>query len=120
MMRRFGLVYYGCCEGVEKRLQMVMDAVPNLRVVSMAPWSDQEAMARISDGRLVLARKPNPTLVCGEFCEEQIREDIAKTLSLAKHRPLCFVLKDTHTVQNEPQRLARWVELAREAISTGS
>lgn len=116
LMNRFGLVYYGCCEGVERRLQMVMDAVPRLRVASMAPWADQEAMARISAGRLVLARKPNPTLVCGEFRDDAIRGDIAETLRLAGHRPLCFVLKDTHTVQNEPWRLARWVELAREEV----
>ncbi len=118
LMRRFGLVYYGCCEGIERRLQMVMDAVPNLRVVSMAPWANQEAMARISAGRLVLARKPNPTLVCGEFREDQISADIAQTLTVAGHLPLCFVLKDTHTVQGEPWRLARWVELARSAIAT--
>jgi len=96
----------------------VMDAVPNLRVVSMAPWANQEAMARISAGRLVLARKPNPTLVCGEFREDQISADIAQTLTVAGHLPLCFVLKDTHTVQGEPWRLARWVELARSAIAT--
>ena len=118
LLRRFGLAYYGCCEGVERRLQMVMDAVPNLRMASMAPWADQAAMARISDGRIVLARKPNPTLVCGEFRDDQVRADIAETLRLAGHRPLCFVLKDTHTVQGEPWRLARWVELAREAIAT--
>jgi hypothetical protein len=116
LMNRFALVYYGCCEGVERRLQMVMDAVPRLRVVSMAPWADQQAMARISAGRLVLARKPNPTLVCGEFRDDAIRSDLAETLRLAGHRPLCFVLKDTHTVQNEPQRLASWVELAREEV----
>ena len=117
LMRRFGLAYYGCCEGVEKRLAMVMAEVPNLRVVSMAPWADQEKMAAISDGKLVLARKPNPTLVCGEFREPGIREDLATTLRLCGHRPLCFVLKDTHTVQGEPWRLRRWVELAREEIA---
>ncbi len=116
LMNRFALVYYGCCEGIERRLQMVMDAVPNLRVVSMAPWADQEKMAEISGGKLVLARKPNPTLVCGEFREPGIREDLATTLRLCGHRPLCFVLKDTHTVQGEPWRLARWVEIAREEV----
>jgi hypothetical protein len=73
-------------------------------------------MARISDGRLVLARKPNPTLVCSEFREEAIRADLRETLRLAGHRPLCFVLKDTHTVQGEPWRLRRWVELALEEV----
>lgn len=117
LLNRFGLAYYGCCEGVERRLQMVMDAVPRLRVASMAPWADQAAMVRLAAGRLVLARKPNPTLVCGEFREEHIRTDLAATLRLAAGQPLCFVLKDTHTVQGEPWRLARWVELAREEIA---
>jgi hypothetical protein len=118
LMNRFGLVYYGCCEGIERRLQMLMDAVPRLRVVSMSPWSDQEAISRIANDRLVLARKPNPTLVCAGFHEEQIRADIAQTLRLVGSRRLCFVLKDTHTVQQEPWRLRRWVELARDVVET--
>jgi hypothetical protein len=117
IMRRFGRLYYGCCEGLEKRLPMLMQAAPNLRVVSMSPWADQEAMARISDGRLVLARKPNPTLVCSPvFDEKAITADIEKTIDSAGHRPLYFMLKDTHTVHGEPWRLARWVALARAAV----
>jgi hypothetical protein len=90
--------------------------VPRLRVVSVAPWADQERMNAVAGGRLVLARKPNPTLVCGMFNEDVIRADLQQTLRLLDRRRLCFVLKDTHTVQNEPRRLQRWVELAREEI----
>jgi hypothetical protein len=116
LMRRFGLVYYGCCEGLERRIGMVMESVPNLRMVSMSPWADQREMARIAAGSLVLARKVHPTHVCGMFDEGQIRADIVGTLQAAGKQPLCFILKDTHTVQNEPWRLRRWVEIAHEEI----
>jgi hypothetical protein len=116
LLNRFGLAYYGCCEGVERRLAMIWAEVPRLRVVSVAPWADQERMNAVAGGRLVLARKPNPTLVCGMFNEDVIRADLQQTLRLLDRRRLCFVLKDTHTVQNEPRRLQRWVELAREEI----
>ena len=36
---RFGLVYYGCCEPQTDRLDLIVEAMPNLRSVSVTPWA---------------------------------------------------------------------------------
>jgi hypothetical protein len=60
-------------------------------------------------------RKPSPTLVSTDiFDEEAIREDVRTTLRIAAGCPLELVMKDVHTLNDQPLRLGRWVALARE------
>lgn len=116
---RFGLSYYGCCEPVHTRWH-ILRQLGNLRKVSISPWCDQEMMARELGNRYVFCRKPNPALLSMEgFNEELIRADLRATLeTTAKHGCLVeVVMKDVHTVRRDPQRLVRWVEIAREEIA---
>ena len=113
----FGLMYYGCCEPLERRIRAVKAAMPNLRKVSVSPWADQETLAAELGQGFVYCRKPNPTLVCApDFNETEIRQDLRKTLQIAGNLNLEIILKDTHTIRHEPWRIARWVELAREEV----
>jgi hypothetical protein len=114
--REFGLVYYGCCEPVHTRWE-VLRQMPSLRAVSVAPLCNQEIMAEALGRSYVFSRKPNPTLISTpHFDEALIRADLRTTLDLtARHGcPTEIIMKDVHTLSNEPWRLARWVELARE------
>jgi hypothetical protein len=116
--RRFGLLYYGCCEALERRFHAVRDAMPNLRKVSVAPWADPETMAAKLGRNFVYCRKPNPTLVCAPgFDEAAIREDLRRTLRAAGTLNLEIILKDTHTIHGDVRRIPRWVEIAREEIA---
>lgn len=116
---RFGLAYYGCCEPVHNRWHVVSQ-IRNLRKVSVSPWCDEAFMARELATRYVYCRKPNPALVSTDvFDEGAIREDLRRTLSQT-HKHGCnleLVLKDVHTVQRRPERLGRWVQIAREEIA---
>jgi hypothetical protein len=114
--REFGLVYYGCCEPVHTRWDVVRQ-LPNLRAISVAPLCSQEIMAEAMGRDYVFSRKPNPTLISTtHFDEAAIRADLRLTLELtARHGcPTEIIMKDVHTLNNEPTRLARWVQLARE------
>ncbi|MCX7002516.1 MAG: hypothetical protein NTV22_04500, partial [bacterium] len=112
----FGLNYYGCCEGLHERWEIIRQ-VPRLRCVSVSPWADQARMAAQLGRAYVYCRKPLPTLVCGPtFDEEGIRADLRATLAVAGHLNLQIILKDTHTVHHEPGRIGRWVQLAREEL----
>jgi hypothetical protein len=114
---RFGLVYHGCCEPVHTRWEVVR-RMPGLRSVSIAPLCNQEAMGPALGARYVFSRKPNPTLVStGRFDEELIRDDLRRTLRAARGCPLEIIMKDVHTLDERPERLARWVALAREEIA---
>ncbi|HEY5583520.1 MAG TPA: hypothetical protein VIK78_03405 [Ruminiclostridium sp.] len=115
IINRFGLAYYGCCEPVEKRWKYIKQ-IKNLRAVSVSPWSNIEQMAEILKKDYVYCRKVNPSPICVGFDEQVVREDIRKTIAAAKDCNLAIILKDTHTVENHPERLSRWVEIAREEI----
>ena len=111
---RFGLCYYGCCEPVHNRWESVR-RIPNLRSVSISPWCDEAFMAEALGRDYVYSRKPAPSLISTErFDEERIREDLRHTLRTARACSVELVMKDVHTVNFQPDRLRRWVELARE------
>lgn len=116
LMNRFGLVCYGCCEPVERRLDLLTAAVPKLRRVSVSPWADRERAAEVLGPRYVFSWKPNPAPVCAPradwgAAERAIRETLAMT------RGCCveMVLKDTHTFSGDRTRPGRWVAMARRA-----
>jgi hypothetical protein len=96
----------------------VLERLPNLARVSISPWADQPAMAERLGRRYVFSRKPAPSAIStGTFDDAAIRADLRGTLSAARNGRVELIMKDVHTVNREPRRLARWVELAREAIA---
>jgi hypothetical protein len=116
LVERFGKCYYGCCEPVHTRIH-ILKRLPGLARVSVSPWADQELMARELGRDIVFCRKPNPTLISTEvFDEDAIRGDLRHTLAVARDCRLEIIMKDVHTLNSQPQRLPRWVRLARQAI----
>ena len=116
LLEKFGLNCYGCCEPVHTRIDIIMENVPRLRRVSAAPMVDQQVLKEKIGNQIIFSRKPNPVLICNMFDEDMIRADLRKTLAIAGAGPLEFIMKDTHTVQNEPWRITRWVEIALEEV----
>jgi len=112
----FGRCYYGCCEPVQSRLHLI-ETLPNLARVSVAPRADQEFMAKEMGDRIVFSRKCDPLLVSTSlFDEEAIRAELRQTLETARGCRIELIMKDVHTLDNHPERLPRWVALAREVI----
>ena len=62
---RFGLVYYGCCEPNSDRIELIVEAMPNLRSVSVTPWADFDVMSEMLGDRYVFSRKPDPVPISG-------------------------------------------------------
>jgi len=114
LAERFGKTYYGCCEPVNNRWH-VLKRFPNIARVSVSPWADQSFMAEACGRDYVFSRKPNPTLISTDVCDDEaIRADLRSTLDVAGDCKLEILMKDVHTLNNEPDRLARWIQLARE------
>lgn len=116
LMARFGLTYYGCCEPVEARFQYIK-TVKNLRCISVSPWSNPAKCAELYGSQYVLCCKSNPGLVCVNFDERAIRQEIRQILECTKGLNRMLILKDTHTISNQPERFRRWIEIAREESS---
>ena len=113
---KFGAVYYGCCERLDDRLELI-EKLPNVRKVSCSPWSDRERFAERLSKKYIMSNKPSPALLATDTFDEQlVREDLRRTMDAAKRYdvPLEMILKDISTVRNDPARLWRWAEIAAE------
>lgn len=113
ILDHFGLNCYGCCEPVHTRIDTIL-SFPRIRRVSVSPWCDEVIMAERLKGRAIFSRKPNPAMICMSWDEEHIRQDLRTTLGHAGRQPLEIIMKDTHTVQDQPWRIERWVKIALE------
>jgi hypothetical protein len=113
---RFGLVYYGCCDPLDGKMNEVR-MIPNVRKISMSPWVNEERGAEEIGRDFVYSRKPNPALLAANTFEpELVREDLLATRrACEKHNcPLEIILKDISTVRYEPERLSEWARVAME------
>ena len=121
IFERFGLVYYGCCDPLDRKMAQVR-RIPNVRKVSMSPWVDEERGASEIGGDYVYSRKPNPALLAWpQFSDPAVREHLQATVDVcARHGcPLELILKDISTVKYEPQRLWRWAQIAMDVAGAG-
>jgi len=114
--QRFGLNYYGCCEPLHRKIDVV-GRIPNLRKISMSPWVDVEVGAERMGNRYVFSRKPNPAMLAVDAWDpETARQDLVDTLTKTRAHG-CVVeilLKDISTVRYQPQRLWEWSRIAAE------
>ena len=114
IQERFGLNCYGCCEPLDKRWHVVKE-VPNLRRISVSPWADIGDMAKMLEDRFIFSMKPSPTdLAMNSFDEELIRAKLRDALEKTRDCRVEVIMKDNHTIRDDPQRVVRWVQIARE------
>ena len=116
----FGAIYYGCCDRLDDRLDIVTQ-MPNIRKISCSPWSVREAFAANLPKGYVMSNKPTPAVLAYDsFDEDMARKDLRRTILAARAHdvPLEMILKDVSTVRYDPKRLWRWAEIAREETET--
>jgi hypothetical protein len=115
---RFGLVYYGCCEPLHDKIDIVR-RIPHLRKISMSPWTDVEVGAERIGRDVVFSRKPSPALLAGDtWNPAAVERDLRNTLESCRRYgcPLEFILKDISTVRYQPQRLWEWADIAMRVV----
>ncbi len=114
LLERFGLNCYGCCEPIDKRWPYIKQ-IPNLRRVSISPWSNRAKMAELLSSNYIYSLKPIPTnLAMPAFDEDLVRSQLEQDLRAARGCCLEIIMKDNNTIQNDPHRVVRWVQIARE------
>lgn len=62
VVNRFGLLSYGCCEPMDKNIDLYGQFFPKLRILSISPFSNVDLAAEKCKGRYVMACKMHPTL----------------------------------------------------------
>ncbi len=63
----------------------------------------------------IYSLKPSPMdLALDSFHEEHIRKELREVLLATRDCHVEIIMKDNHTIRNDPQRVIRWVQIARE------
>jgi hypothetical protein len=115
---RWGLVYYGCCEPLDDRLDVIRQ-LPNVRKISMSPWVNLRRGAEGIGKDYVFSRKPSPALLATDaWNPNAVEADLRETVRTCNEYgcPLELILKDISTVRYEPQRLWEWARIARDVV----
>jgi hypothetical protein len=118
LLERYGLVYYGCCEPLHNKIDIVRK-IRNVRKISISPWANKEIAAANIHGDYVFSAKPNPAYVAmGSFDADLVRKDLAETVEICRrHNTPCeLILKDVSTVCKDPARLSQWEKIAMEVV----
>jgi hypothetical protein len=115
IMDRFGLQCYGCCEGLESRIRLLKQS-NNLRRVSVSHWADPEKMSDELKKDYIFSLKPSPTpLATYEMDVDFAREELEQKFRIAGNNNCVeIIMKDNHTLGNNPENVIKWVKLARE------
>jgi hypothetical protein len=119
LLERFGLVYYGCCDPMDRKIDIVRK-IKNVRKISMSPWADAERGASQMAGDFVFSAKPNPAFVAMDhFDEALVRKELKHIVATCKKykTPCELIFKDISTVKYQPQRLTIWERIAKEVAN---
>lgn len=114
VMEPFGLVYYGCCEPLHDKIEIV-EKLPNLRKISITPWADVDVAAEKIGKKYVLASKPQPSNLSTPKIDKQVIHDEISHILAACKRNGCscdIVLKDISSVGRNLQNLIDWEQTA--------
>jgi len=117
-MSQCGLVYYGCCEPLDRKMDIVKK-LPNLRKISITPWADVNVAAEAIGRNYVLSAKPNPAAVAVDRLDPAaVRKELGTILEACKRNgcPCDIVLKDISTCNGRPENLFEWERVAMEMV----
>ena len=120
LFNRFGLIYYGCCDPLDDRMDKVF-RIPHLRKISVSPWAKRESCAEQIGRDYVASNKPNPAFIADtSFHEDLVKKDLELTREICKRFkcPLEFAFKDISTIRNDPQRLFREEKIAMQVATS--
>lgn len=117
LMEPFALVYYGCCEPLDKKMDLVKQ-IPHLRKIGVTPWADVDVATEAIGKNYVVANKPNPAAVALTLDEDALRKEIGHTLAAVKRNGCScdIVLKDISTANNKLENLIRWEQIVMEMV----
>jgi len=111
IMELFGLVAYGCCETLDKKID-ILRKIPNLRRICIGPTANVALSADQIGRDYILSWRPNPSMVGPGYDLEKCREIVRKGFQVSKACNIELMLKEMMTIENDPQRLIDFAQMA--------
>lgn len=115
-MSHFGLNYYGCCEQLHNKIDM-LKKIPNLRKISISPWADVDIASERIGKDYVMSIKPNPAVFAANFDTDYVHNYARKLSEKIKYNNAEIVMKDVSTICGNVNNVAKWCEIMWEVFN---
>ena len=120
LVKRYGLLSYGCCERVDAIWEDYLSKWTNLRKLSVSPFNNERQIGEYLRGsRVVYYSKPRAEYVTnkGPLDEDAIRAYFKGVCESASGCLFEVAQREVGTIYGDYERGKRYVELAKESIA---
>jgi len=120
LVKRFGLLSYGCCERVDAIWENYLSKWKNLRKLSVSPFNNEAQVGEYLRGtRVVYYSKPRAEYVTnpGALDEDALRKYFKDVCECASGCLFEMAQREVGTIFGDYERGRRYVQLARESIA---
>jgi hypothetical protein len=111
IMELFGLVAYGCCETLDKKID-ILRKIPNLRRICIGPTANVALSADQIGRDYILSWRPNPSMVGPGYDLEKCRNIVRQGFQASKACNIELMLKEMMSIENDPKRLIDFARMA--------
>ena len=119
LVKRFGLLSYGCCERVDAIFPEYLSQWKNLRKLSVSPFNNEEQVGEYLRGTdIIYYSKPRADLVThpGPMDEDALRKDFKRICEAASGCLFEIAQREVMTLRGDLSRGRRYVEIAKECV----
>jgi hypothetical protein len=116
---KFGLMYYGCCERLDHKLDYVLK-MPHVQRISCSPYSNREKFMEELGNKAVVSFKPNSVLLSQTNWDiKELRDELIDVCDLARkyNCSVEMIMKTLISVNGDPRRLWEWSDMARDVLN---
>lgn len=115
-MQDFGKVYFGCCENIESRWELIK-SLDRLKAVSISPFSDVRQMSELLDGKYILSRKPQPAFLALPNPDwDAIAKETKDLAACCKNGKYEIIMRDVYRTHGNKDVLREWVNLVKKIV----
>ncbi|MCL2707753.1 MAG: hypothetical protein FWF03_01415 [Defluviitaleaceae bacterium] len=116
LLEPFGLVSYGCCEPMDRQIEVIARYVKNLRIISISPYSDVEYAASVCRGKYLMAIKLHPSLI-SHYDESAVKSKVREIMEATRGCLITIKFTELMDYGDDPAVFIRAMKAIREAVS---
>lgn len=111
---RYGLVGYGCCENLTRKIDGVL-SIPNLRIFVCSAWTNLDTLLEKVNADYCIMWRQKASEVVFPDETDTIQRHLESGMRRLQGRPYQVVLRELQTLAGHPDRLHVWTRLAKAA-----